>query len=98
MTSEQYLGENQCVVLQFQRAISRANEYAQENPDAARAAIATLIPSLDAALIDQVTLPTWRGEVDRDSYEQVLELMREHFDYSFDLDLDNYLRFAGSSS
>jgi NitT/TauT family transport system substrate-binding protein len=94
LTSEQFAGENPCAVQQFQRAINRANEYAQENPDAARAAIRTLIPSLDAALVEQVTLPVWRGEVDRSSYETVLGLMRTYAGFTAEPDLGTYLRLT----
>jgi NitT/TauT family transport system substrate-binding protein len=97
LTSEQFATENPCVVQQYKRAINRANEYAQENPDDARAAISALIPSLDAELVDQVTLPVWRGEVDRASYEAVLDLTNEYADFTFEPDLDAYLRLAEQS-
>lgn len=94
ITSERYAEEEPCVVERYQRAIGAANKYTAEHPDAAREAIRTLIPAVPAPIVDQLTLPTWRADSDRGSYEAVLELMREHGGYDFEPDLDEYLRLT----
>jgi NitT/TauT family transport system substrate-binding protein len=95
VTTDQYASASPDVVERFQRAIAKANQALADDPDLAREAAATLIPTLDPAVAADLILPIWRAESDRASYDRVLDVMTEYVDYSFEPDFDNYLRLVG---
>jgi NitT/TauT family transport system substrate-binding protein len=72
-TSEQYAAENADAVECFSSAMAESLAYTQENPDAAR----EVLPSyteLDPEIIEQLRLPNWPAEVNRESVERLAEL------------------------
>jgi NitT/TauT family transport system substrate-binding protein len=73
-TSDSYLQENPDVVEAFVRAMNRSLEYATENPDEARQAIAnyTQIPP---DVLAEVVLPLWQTDLNVDSIENTAQLM-----------------------
>jgi NitT/TauT family transport system substrate-binding protein len=73
-TSDSYLQDNPDVVEAFVRAMNRSLEYATENPDEARQAIAnyTQIPP---DVLAEVVLPLWQTDLNVDSIENTAQLM-----------------------
>ena len=73
-TSNSYLESNPDVVEAFVRAMNRSLEYATENPDEARQAIAdyTQIPP---DVLAEVVLPLWQTDLNQDSIENTAQLM-----------------------
>ncbi len=73
-TSTSYLESNPDVVEAFVRAMNRSLEYATENPDEARQAIAdyTQIPP---DVLAEVVLPLWQTDLNQDSIENTAQLM-----------------------
>ena len=76
-TSTQFLESDPDVVEGFVRAMNRSLEYATENADQARQAIAeyTEIPP---DVLEQVVLPLWQTDLNQDSIELIAELMVTH--------------------
>jgi NitT/TauT family transport system substrate-binding protein len=76
-TTNEYMDSNPEVVEGFVRAINRSLEYATENPDEARQAIAqyTEIPP---DVLERVVLPLWQTDLNVDSIENTAELMVTH--------------------
>jgi NitT/TauT family transport system substrate-binding protein len=76
-TSTDYMESNPEVVEGFVRAINRSLEYATENPDEARQAIAeyTEIPP---DVLERVVLPLWQTDLNVESIENTAELMVTH--------------------
>jgi NitT/TauT family transport system substrate-binding protein len=75
-TSEQYAGENPDVVECFTGAMEQSLEYAQENPDAVRQAILGYT-EIDEGLVEQLTLPEFPTEINRDSIQTLSDLAVE---------------------
>jgi NitT/TauT family transport system substrate-binding protein len=73
-TSESYLQDNPDVVEAFVRAINRSLEYATENPDEARQAIADYTEIPPDVLAD-VVLPLWQTDLNVDSIQNTAQLM-----------------------
>ncbi|HZM40931.1 MAG TPA: ABC transporter substrate-binding protein [Acidimicrobiales bacterium] len=73
-TSDSYLQENPDVVEAFVRAMNRSLEYATENPDEARQAIANYTQIPPDVLAD-VVLPLWQTDLNVDSIENTAQLM-----------------------
>jgi NitT/TauT family transport system substrate-binding protein len=73
-TSDSYLESNPDQVDAFVRAMNRAREYATENPDEARQAIAdyTEIPP---DVLERVVLPLWQTDLNQASIENTAQLM-----------------------
>jgi NitT/TauT family transport system substrate-binding protein len=72
-TSEQFLDENPDVVERFRRAMTRSLEYASQHEDEVRA----ILPSyakIDQETADDVDLPGWSGELNRESMQRVADL------------------------
>lgn len=90
ITSEKFLQEDRAAVGCFVRAITKANEYAAENPDDARAALLeyTEIPK---PITEKIRLPGWSGELDRPSYEFLAEITGEYGDLAKEPNLDELL-------
>lgn len=76
-TTEDVLAAEPEMVESFQAAIERSLEYAQENPDEVRAILPTYT-QLDEELIDQLILPSYPTEVNRDSVQELADLALEH--------------------
>jgi NitT/TauT family transport system substrate-binding protein len=72
-TGEQYAAENAEAVECFSSAMAESLEYTQENPDAAREVL-TSYTQIDPAIIEELRLPNWPAEVNRESVEQLAEL------------------------
>ncbi|MGK5112218.1 ABC transporter substrate-binding protein [Geodermatophilus sp. CPCC 205506] len=72
-TSEQTLQENPDLVERFAGAVARSAEYAQQNPDEARAIIGTYT-QIPPEVIEQITLPRWQPEVNAESTQRLVEL------------------------
>jgi NitT/TauT family transport system substrate-binding protein len=73
-TSDSYLQDNPDVVEAFVRAMNRSLEYATENPDEARQAIANYTQIPPDVLAD-VVLPLWQTDLNVDSIENTAQLM-----------------------
>ncbi|RFU19928.1 nitrate ABC transporter substrate-binding protein [Geodermatophilus marinus] len=72
-TSDQYAAENPDVVEAFADAMVEAQQYAQDNPDAVREVLGTYT-QIPAEVAQQLTLPTFQTELNRESIERLLEL------------------------
>src|SRR5262245_13348271 len=73
-TSDSYLESNPDVVDSFVKAINKSLEYATENPDEARQAIANYTQIPPDVLAD-VVLPLWQTDLNVDSIENTAQLM-----------------------
>ena len=73
-TSDSYLQDNPDVVEAFVRAMNKSLEYATENPDEARQAIANYTQIPPDVLAD-VVLPLWQTDLNVDSIENTAQLM-----------------------
>jgi NitT/TauT family transport system substrate-binding protein len=73
-TSDSYLEDNPDVVEAFVRAMNRSLEYATENPDEARQAIADYTEIPPDVLAD-VVLPLWQTDLNQASIENTAQLM-----------------------
>jgi NitT/TauT family transport system substrate-binding protein len=72
--SEQYLQSDPEVVEGFVRAMNRSLTYATDHPDEARQAIGEYT-EIEPAVLEQVVLPLWQEDLNRDSIEHTAELM-----------------------
>jgi NitT/TauT family transport system substrate-binding protein len=72
-TSDQYAAENPEVVQTFADAMVEAQQYAQDNPDEVRAVLASYT-QIPPEVAQQLTLPTFQTEINRESVELLLEL------------------------
>jgi NitT/TauT family transport system substrate-binding protein len=75
-TSSQYLESDPEVVEGFVRAMNRSLEYATDNPEEARQAIGQYT-EIEPDVLEQVVLPLWQEDLNRDSIEHTAELMVE---------------------
>ena len=75
-TSEQYAGENADVVECFTSAMEESLQYSQDNPDAVREAL-TGYTEIDPGLVEQLTLPQFPTEINRDSIQTLSDLAVE---------------------
>jgi NitT/TauT family transport system substrate-binding protein len=77
-TTEEYLEQNPEVVAAFRRAIYRANQMANENPDLVRQVVATYTP-IPEEILAQMRLPFWPVEpISRDDVELMISLMQDY--------------------
>lgn len=72
-TSQQYAQQNPEVVQRFAEAVRESLRYAQDNPDEARQALTTYT-QIDPEVIEQMQLPAWPAEVNRESVQTLVEL------------------------
>jgi NitT/TauT family transport system substrate-binding protein len=72
-TSKSYADQNPEVVSKFSAAMQKSMEYAQANPDAARAALAGYT-KIDPTVRGAVTLPRWPAAIDEDSVNALADL------------------------
>lgn len=94
VTQPSYIEENPDVAERFRAGVARTAEAIAENPDDFRAALPR-IAELDPELAEQVILPDWKGEVDRDSLELIASLMVEHGLVEEEPPLDDLLAETG---
>ncbi|MGY1688711.1 ABC transporter substrate-binding protein [Geodermatophilus sp. SYSU D01105] len=87
-TSDQYAAENPDVVQRFADAMIEAQEYAQANPDQVRAVLGTYT-QISPEIAQQLTLPTFQSEINRESVEKLLELGEQDGIIEGDVELDN---------
>lgn len=97
VTSAQYAAKSPEGVERFQRAMAKANEYATANPDDARAAIKVLIPTINDETLGKMILPQWKAEIGRDSYDRLMEMLKKYGGYTYEANLDEYLRLTDGS-
>lgn len=67
-TSQEYAASHPEVVAAFARAMDRANDFAQENPDATRAILSEYL-RLDEAVQAEVVLPRFSSEFSEESFQ-----------------------------
>jgi NitT/TauT family transport system substrate-binding protein len=75
-TSEELLDSDPELVENFVDAITESLEYAEANPDEARAIVQTYT-EIDDALIEKVTLPMWPTEVNEESTQKLADLAEQ---------------------
>ncbi|MGY1644217.1 ABC transporter substrate-binding protein [Geodermatophilus sp. SYSU D00703] len=85
-TSDQYAAENPEVVQQFTDAMVEAQEYAQANPDQVREVLGSYT-QISPEIAQQLTLPTFQTEINRESVERLLELGEQDGIIEGDVDL-----------
>jgi len=77
-TSEQTLASKPEVVEGFHAAISKANAFARDNPDAARTAIGKFT-EIDQEILAKIDLPVWTDEpLSVSNYDTIVDLMTEY--------------------
>lgn len=77
-TTEEYLEENPEVVEAFRRAIYRANQLANDDPDLVREVVATYTP-IPEEILAQMRLPYWPVEpISREDVELMISLMQDY--------------------
>ncbi|MFW3170283.1 ABC transporter substrate-binding protein [Geodermatophilus sp. CPCC 206100] len=86
-TSDQYAAENPDVVQSFAEAMVEAQEYAQANPDQVREVLGSYT-QIAPEIAQQLTLPTFQTEINRESVERLLELGNEDGIIEGDVDLE----------
>lgn len=75
-TSEQMLSEDPELIDDVTAALEESLAYADDNPDEVRR-ILTTYTEIDEELIDEIRLPVWPPEVNRESVQTMAELMVE---------------------
>ena len=75
-TSKQYAQENPEAVECFSSAMEQSLQYAQENPDAVRDILGEYT-EIDPAIAEEMTLPAWPAEINRDSVQTLSDLAVE---------------------
>lgn len=75
-TTEKVLKENADLAKRFTAAIEKSLQYAQEHPDEARAVLSDYT-QIKADVAAQMTLPAWPPEVNKESVQQIADLMLE---------------------
>ena len=66
--TKDYIAENRDVVERFKRAMEKSLDYASQNPDEVRKAIATYT-EIPPAVPDKITLPTWKADLNQPTIE-----------------------------
>jgi NitT/TauT family transport system substrate-binding protein len=89
-TSTQYAQQHPDVVKKFQEATAESLAYAEAHPDEARQ-IVTTYTKIPASVLDQVILPKWPSEPNRDSIEDLMKLGHEDGLFKKSPDLDALL-------
>ncbi|MEX5295966.1 ABC transporter substrate-binding protein [Kocuria sp. CPCC 205268] len=76
-TTDEVVAEEPEMVESFRAAIEKSLEYAQDNPDEVRAVLPSYT-QLDEGLIDQLVLPSYPTEVNRQSVQELADLAVQH--------------------
>ncbi|WP_156119264.1 ABC transporter substrate-binding protein [Modestobacter caceresii] len=87
-TSDQYAAENADTVQAFADAMAEAQQYATEHPAEVREVLGSYT-NIDPAIAQELTLPAYQTEIDRDSVEVLLELGVEDGVIPEGVDLEN---------
>lgn len=91
----EYVEENPEIVAAFVRAVNRANAYAQNNPDEARAAL-SVYTAIEEDITGELFLPTWASEEDAPfnftGLEALADLMAEYGIVDDELDVEGMTR------
>ncbi|MFJ8539447.1 ABC transporter substrate-binding protein [Streptomyces sp. NPDC093591] len=89
-TSKQYAQQHPDVVKKFQKATAESLAYAEAHPDEARQ-IVTTYTKIPASVLEQVILPKWPSEPNRDSIVDLMKLGYEDGLFKESPDLDALL-------
>jgi NitT/TauT family transport system substrate-binding protein len=89
-TSTQYAEDNPDVVAAFAGAMNESLEYAEAHPDEARQ-IVTTYTDIDSSLAEQLVLPTWPSEINRDAAGTLNDLAVDDGLIEQPVDLDRLL-------
>jgi NitT/TauT family transport system substrate-binding protein len=89
-TSDQYAQEEPCVVQAFTEAMVASQQYAQDNPDQVREVLGTYT-QIPPDVAQELTLPAFQAELDRDSIERLLELGEQDGIVEGEVDLDELI-------
>ncbi|MPZ62892.1 MAG: PhnD/SsuA/transferrin family substrate-binding protein [Propionibacteriales bacterium] len=89
-TSDEYAEQNPDVVEAFAAAVEESLQYARENEDEIREVVPTYT-EIDENLIQELTLPVWPSEINRDAVETLNELAVEDGLIEEPVDLDQLL-------
>ncbi|MEV4624687.1 ABC transporter substrate-binding protein [Micromonospora sp. NPDC049523] len=73
-TSEKVVNEQADLTRRFKAAIETSLKYAQEHPDEARKVLLSYT-KIEAAVTEQITLPAWPTEINRESVQVMADLM-----------------------
>ncbi|MCZ2815041.1 ABC transporter substrate-binding protein [Modestobacter sp. VKM Ac-2984] len=87
-TSDPYAAENPEIVQAFADAMEEAQQYATEHPDEVREVLSSYT-NIDPAIAQELTLPTYQTEINRDSVARLLELGVEDGIIPEGVDLEN---------
>jgi NitT/TauT family transport system substrate-binding protein len=90
-TSAQLMESDPELVEDFTAAVEETLEFADANPDAVKAQIATVLPQLPPEAAENVTLEEFGTDLRRDQLEQLGELMVEEGLLEEDADVDGLL-------
>lgn len=91
-TSAQYTEENPETTAAFVRAMNKSTEFAQQNPDEVRAAVAEYT-TIDPALVDELILPLFTTDINRDALDLHVELAEKYGFLDDDVDIDEMLSY-----
>jgi NitT/TauT family transport system substrate-binding protein len=75
-TSQRLVGSNPDLVRRFTEAMKESLAYADSHPDEARDVISTYT-EIDPKVIQQLTLPKWPADINRDSVQTLAQLARQ---------------------
>jgi NitT/TauT family transport system substrate-binding protein len=75
--SKDYIAKNGDVVERFTRAIEKSLDFSSKNPDAVRKAIGTYT-EIPAEVIDKITLPVWKADLNEPTIQQVADLAKKY--------------------
>lgn len=75
-TSDQYVQQNPNTVAAFTRAMKASQQFAQDNPDKARAVLSTYT-KIDPAVAKKLTMPKFQQEVNKDSIQKIAEISKD---------------------
>lgn len=90
IASTEFLESDPETVEAFQRATARSMEYAEENEDELIEVILANT-TIEEGVAEEMTLPTFRAEFDRQATETIAETAYEHGIISDPLDIDEFL-------
>ncbi|SCL33764.1 NitT/TauT family transport system substrate-binding protein [Micromonospora rhizosphaerae] len=73
-TTEKNIKQNPDLVKRFTAAIEKSLKYAQEHPAEARAVLLKYT-KIDPTVTEKITLPSWSGQINRESVQTMADLM-----------------------
>jgi NitT/TauT family transport system substrate-binding protein len=75
--SKEYIASSADVVDRFKRAIEKSLEFSAQNPDAVRKAVGSYT-EIPAEVIDKITLPVWKSDLNEPTIQQVADLAKKY--------------------